>query len=49
MANKQPSLGQWLKLFWLDLLTMAVLGGIGLGVGTHMKPVLLSGSWLNYV
>jgi len=27
-----PSFGQWLKAVWLDILTMFILGAIGLGV-----------------
>ncbi|EXJ61894.1 hypothetical protein A1O7_02325 [Cladophialophora yegresii CBS 114405] len=30
--NRRPSFGQWLKFTWLDLLTMAAMGAIGLGV-----------------
>ncbi|KAH6658684.1 phosphatidic acid phosphatase type 2/haloperoxidase [Truncatella angustata] len=30
--GKRPSFGQWLKLTWLDILTMAIMGAIGLGV-----------------
>ncbi|KAK4208125.1 phosphatidic acid phosphatase type 2/haloperoxidase [Rhypophila decipiens] len=28
----RPTFGQWLKVTWLDILTMAVLGAVGLGV-----------------
>jgi hypothetical protein len=31
MATR-PSFGQWLKYTWLDILTMAIMGAIGLGV-----------------
>lgn len=31
MATR-PSFGQWLKYTWLDILTMVVMGVIGLGV-----------------
>lgn len=31
MATR-PSFGQWLKYTWLDILTMAAMGAIGLGV-----------------
>jgi len=31
MATR-PTFGQWLKVTWLDLLTMVVLGAVGLGV-----------------
>lgn len=30
--NKRPSFGQWLKGTWLDILTMAAMGAIGLGI-----------------
>ncbi|KPI41251.1 Lipid phosphate phosphatase 1 [Cyphellophora attinorum] len=30
--NHRPKFGQWLKFIWLDLLTMAIMGAIGLGV-----------------
>ncbi|ORY72142.1 phosphatidic acid phosphatase type 2/haloperoxidase [Pseudomassariella vexata] len=30
--STKPSFGQWLKLTWLDILTMAIFGAIGLGV-----------------
>lgn len=30
--NSRPSFGQWLKATWLDILTMAAMGAIGLGV-----------------
>ncbi|KAF2133564.1 acid phosphatase/Vanadium-dependent haloperoxidase [Dothidotthia symphoricarpi CBS 119687] len=30
--NSKPTFGQWIKATWVDLLTMAVLGAIGLGV-----------------
>lgn len=28
----KPSFGQWLKVTWLDLVTMVIMGVIGLGV-----------------
>ena len=28
----RPKFGQWLKYTWLDILTMAVMGAVGLGV-----------------
>jgi len=31
-TNRRPNMGQWFRTVWLDLLTMAVLGAIGLGV-----------------
>jgi diacylglycerol diphosphate phosphatase / phosphatidate phosphatase len=37
--NRRPSFGQWLKFTWLDLLTMACMGAIGLGVyNAHPAP-----------
>ena len=33
--NSRPTFGQWLKGVWLDILTMAALGAIGLGVGAY--------------
>jgi diacylglycerol diphosphate phosphatase/phosphatidate phosphatase len=30
--SSRPSFGQWLKVTWLDILTMAAMGAIGLGV-----------------
>ena len=30
--NSRPTFGQWFKGIWLDILTMAALGAIGLGV-----------------
>lgn len=28
----RPSFGQWLKVTWLDILTMAIMGALGLGI-----------------
>lgn len=37
--NRRPSFGQWIKMTWLDLLTMAIMGAIGLGVyEAHPAP-----------
>lgn len=33
--SKRPSFGQWLKLTWLDILTMVIMGAIGLGVSPY--------------
>ncbi|KAL2137243.1 hypothetical protein VTI74DRAFT_6454 [Chaetomium olivicolor] len=33
----RPSFGQWLKATWLDILTMVILGAVGLGV-YYAKP-----------
>lgn len=30
--NSRPTVGQWFKGVWLDILTMAALGAVGLGV-----------------
>ncbi|EHY56744.1 hypothetical protein HRR83_002176 [Exophiala dermatitidis] len=30
--NRRPTFGQWLKFTWLDILTMAAMGAVGLGV-----------------
>lgn len=30
--NTRPTFGQWIKATWLDILTMAIMGAIGLGV-----------------
>jgi diacylglycerol diphosphate phosphatase / phosphatidate phosphatase len=38
--NKRPSFGQWLKATWPDVLTMIVMGIIGLGVSLHVLPLL---------
>jgi diacylglycerol diphosphate phosphatase/phosphatidate phosphatase len=34
--STRPSFGQWLKVTWLDLATMVVMGVIGLGVSDTM-------------
>lgn len=39
--NKRPKFGQWLKVTWPDILTMIVMGVIGLGVSIH-QPSLIS-------
>ncbi|KAI9808158.1 MAG: hypothetical protein M1825_004615 [Sarcosagium campestre] len=31
-TNSRPSFGQWLKVTWLDIVTMIAMGAIGLGV-----------------
>jgi diacylglycerol diphosphate phosphatase/phosphatidate phosphatase len=30
--NSRPTFGQWLKQTWIDIITMIILGAIGLGV-----------------
>lgn len=30
--SKRPSFGQWVKHTWLDIVTMAIMGALGLGV-----------------
>lgn len=32
MLNKRPKFGQWLKVTWPDILTMVIMGVVGLGV-----------------
>jgi diacylglycerol diphosphate phosphatase/phosphatidate phosphatase len=32
--SQKPTFGQWLKVTWLDILTMAIMGIIGLGVSS---------------
>lgn len=39
--SRRPTFGQWLKGTWLDLLTMVVLGAVGLGVCFLTCPPLL--------
>lgn len=41
MLNKRPSFGHWLKVTWPDVLTMLVMGVIGLGVRTHSHATQL--------
>jgi diacylglycerol diphosphate phosphatase/phosphatidate phosphatase len=36
MATR-PTFGQWLKVTWLDIITMVILGAVGLGVGISVK------------
>ncbi|OBT82465.1 hypothetical protein VE02_08800 [Pseudogymnoascus sp. 03VT05] len=37
--SRRPTFGQWLKCTWLDILTMAIMGAIGLGVyEAHPAP-----------
>lgn len=33
---KRPSFGQWIKHTWLDILTMAAMGAVGLGVSASL-------------
>ncbi|EPS43780.1 hypothetical protein H072_2216 [Dactylellina haptotyla CBS 200.50] len=35
-VNRRPTIGGWFKTIWLDILTMAAMGAIGLGV--YMAP-----------
>ena len=32
--SKRPSVGQWLKVTWPDILTMIIMGAVGLGVSS---------------
>lgn len=38
--NSRPTFGQWLKQTWVDLLTMIILGAIGLGASTFLNRFL---------
>lgn len=38
MATR-PSFGQWLKVTWGDILTMILLGALGLGVSFSHAPI----------
>jgi diacylglycerol diphosphate phosphatase / phosphatidate phosphatase len=33
--SRRPTFGQWLKGTWLDIVTMACMGAIGLGVSSY--------------
>ncbi|KAF2103726.1 acid phosphatase/Vanadium-dependent haloperoxidase [Rhizodiscina lignyota] len=52
--NTRPTFGQWLKATWLDILTMAVMGAIGLGIyeahpaPTRSFPVLFQDGQIVY-
>ncbi|KAJ6263665.1 hypothetical protein Dda_2234 [Drechslerella dactyloides] len=52
--NRRPTFGGWLKTVWLDLLTMAALGAIGLGVyeappaPTRNFPILFNNGEIVY-
>lgn len=35
-VNRRPTIGGWFKTIWLDILTMALMGAVGLGV--YMAP-----------
>jgi diacylglycerol diphosphate phosphatase/phosphatidate phosphatase len=35
--NSRPTFGQWFKQTWIDIVTMIVLGAIGLGVSSALK------------
>jgi hypothetical protein len=35
--SRRPTFGQWLKCTWLDILTMAIMGAIGLGVSDYIS------------
>lgn len=38
--STRPSFGQWLKVTWLDLVTMVIMGIIGLGVSSGRVALL---------
>ena len=33
--NSRPTVGQWFKGVWVDILTMAAMGAVGLGVSSY--------------
>lgn len=44
--NSRPTFGQWLKQTWIDILTMIILGAIGLGVSQSFHGVYSTNSIL---
>jgi diacylglycerol diphosphate phosphatase / phosphatidate phosphatase len=41
--NSRPTFGQWIKQTWIDIITMVILGAIGLGVlDLRQTPLLRS-------
>lgn len=34
--ERRPTFGVWLKHTWLDILTMIIMGAVGLGVSPHL-------------
>ena len=36
--SSRPKFGQWLKHTWLDIVTMVIMGVIGLGVSQIIQP-----------
>ncbi|KAI5845709.1 phosphatidic acid phosphatase type 2/haloperoxidase [Morchella snyderi] len=44
--NERPTIGEWLRTIWLDIITMACLGAVGLGV--YMAPPAPSRSFPVY-
>ena len=40
--NKRPTFGQWIKVTWPDILTMVVMGVVGLGVCAIVTAQLLA-------
>jgi len=40
--NTRPSFGQWLKVTWPDILTMVIMGIVGLGVSSSGMLLLLT-------
>ena len=38
---RRPTFGQWVKGTWLDVLTMAAMGALGLGVSPPMRHAIL--------
>ena len=42
-ANSKPSFGQWIKVTWPDILTMILMGALGLGVSCRGMNLLVRG------
>lgn len=42
----RPTFGQWLKYTWLDIVTMVIMGVIGLGVRSVPDILISLFSWL---
>lgn len=46
MASR-PTFGQWLKCTWLDILTMIIMGALGLGVCSKSAWEKTTKTWLS--
>ena len=42
IPDKRPNFGQWIKIAWPDIVTMAIMGVIGLGVCSNDLVSLVS-------